>query len=932
MDTTKANGAIEIIKRGDNVVLPVTSSHAVLLNETHPDTIPGNTLAAKLEEIDKSISDIKTVTDNIQDDGDGSIEYTEDGLVHTNTTTIPQGLNPTENEAIYKFKIDNNGHITDIKEASLEDFGVGTPINYYGEYPTNNSSFTPSVGEMYLVNEGFIKKYHKGDINGFAIYNGENFNIIYSDITPNIQLNNGTVHIYGTGGETNIYAPTELGQNGKILGTDGTKLTWMDYPNLNLPLLYAEKINDETFITYNRSKVYLQGDDYISVNQVNSSKIKFSLNSDKLKTSGISFNVSGDNATLSSGGQSVTLTGDNVSFSNDNGNLKLTASKPGAGIGLTYEGNTLKANLKLTQGITSKGNQVTVTTQLGTSDGGEDAAIFGSTAFAITVDDNIKIGNGESAITLSTDGLAKSDELNSLSTSLNTEITNRTSADTNLSNEITRLQGTVESMHASYPYITKEIWGENHNWDWSKSSRIDNLESTVNNLSYIQTINGDSSIQVTPIGKTVNLTFNENKLQELIPRDYEVFGWDLEFGGGLIPMPHENALWITKKTGGYIKLPYPGTYKIKFKGVSPLEISGQTSKITINGVDLDGFYNGTAIYKELITTSNDGKITIGAEYAGSAIFDISITSSRDRDIKQLTKESVFFVTDIQNLWVSSGQNIINEQLNDGFYSFSFKIKGSSPIGLMCWPIIDPSPKEPLIYNGVDQTKNRYFRNNAVKYYNINKSTYTTINSPYYYIPDSSNLLVQTVEPGNYSIKDFTVTKLKFVDNIMGNSIINSSTINTSIINTSTINNSIINNPNLILSSGTSKLFSGTNDAGNVCLKYTLGGILKWTLDENGIQMNTDSNLPVEPIEGTVFYYSLNRPTINTKLSNLEKRLLNVFNININTKNGYYISPINTQLGLDYEVHDCYVINNGSQSTINIYVQNDCIIQDPNLVA
>mgnify|MGYP003489523544 CR=1 FL=1 len=61
MDTTKTTGAIEIIKRGDNVVLPVTSSHAVLINET--DT--GNTLAAKLEEIDASISGIKTVTDNI---------------------------------------------------------------------------------------------------------------------------------------------------------------------------------------------------------------------------------------------------------------------------------------------------------------------------------------------------------------------------------------------------------------------------------------------------------------------------------------------------------------------------------------------------------------------------------------------------------------------------------------------------------------------------------------------------------------------------------------------------------------------------------------------------------------------------------------------------------------------------------------------------
>ena len=52
MNTTKSTGAIEIIKRGKNVVLPVTSSHAVLINGTSTGTIPGDTLAAKLEEID----------------------------------------------------------------------------------------------------------------------------------------------------------------------------------------------------------------------------------------------------------------------------------------------------------------------------------------------------------------------------------------------------------------------------------------------------------------------------------------------------------------------------------------------------------------------------------------------------------------------------------------------------------------------------------------------------------------------------------------------------------------------------------------------------------------------------------------------------------------------------------------------------------------
>jgi hypothetical protein len=58
-------GAIKTITSGGSIILPVTSSHAVLINEAKPDIIPGNTLAAKLGEIDNSISNIKTVTDNI---------------------------------------------------------------------------------------------------------------------------------------------------------------------------------------------------------------------------------------------------------------------------------------------------------------------------------------------------------------------------------------------------------------------------------------------------------------------------------------------------------------------------------------------------------------------------------------------------------------------------------------------------------------------------------------------------------------------------------------------------------------------------------------------------------------------------------------------------------------------------------------------------
>lgn len=902
-------GAIKTIKSGNSIVLPVTSSHAVLLNETHPDTIPGNTLAAKLGEIDNSLGKkqdkLTTIGDLSIYQSDNSTDYV---IQHNNSL----GIEVNEKTQLQIFDIDNHGHITNCRNATPEDLAkTGTAfLRFVGNY---NPKITYSYGDICVIN-GYKPSDMSLEDGDFIIMGTTGkWSSWQANITPNIQLNNSNNRIYGTGSRTNIYAPTELGKDGEVLTTTENGLEWK---TIHAPT----KLGNAGYVLATNST-------------------KNGLEWKPIPTTNVEFNSDGNKLTI--GDKTISFTGGT--------GISVNSEKTGTTTDITV--SSLYSYNK--RDFTTDNNTISLKNpqeQVKLSAG--DGIDISTNTVSVKLD-----SDSDPYLTVGKSGL----KLSGIKTVIDAEEQARTEADTALDTRVDSLEAMVNPINSGYPYIVeeiwgedhnynfenlsridklanntqavlKELWGENHNYDWSKSSRIDNLESTVNNLSYIQTIKGDSSIQVTPRGKTVNLTFNENKLQELIPRDYEVFGWDLEFGEGLIPMPHENALWITQKTGGYIKLPYPGTYKIKFKGVSPLEVAEQTSKITINGVDLDGFYNGTAIYKELITTSNDGKITIGAEYAGSAIFDISITSSRDRDIKQLTKESISFVTDIQNLWVSSGQNIINEQLNDGFYSFSFKIKGSSPIGLMCWPIIDPSPKEPLIYNGVDQTKNRYFRNNAVKYYNINKSTYTTINSPYYYIPDSSNLLVQTVEPGNYSIKDFTITKLKFVDNIMGNSIINSSTINTSTINTSTINNSIINNPNLILSSGTSKLFSGTNDAGNVCLKYTLGGILKWTLDENGIQMNTDSNLPAEPIEGTVFYYSLNRPTINTKLSNLEKRFLNVFNININTKNGYYINPINTQLGLDYEVHDCYVINNGSQSTINIYVQNDCIIQDPNLVA
>lgn len=842
MDTTKANGAIEIIKRGDNVVLPVTSSHAVLLNETSPDT-----LAAKLEEIDASISGIKTVTDSIQKYGDGSIEYTKAGLKHINNLGTKVG----EETQLQIFDIDNHGHITNCRNATPEDLAkTGTAfLRFVGNY---NPDINYSYGDICVIN-GYEPSDMSLEDGDFIIMGTTGkWSSWQANITPNIQLNNSNNRIYGTGGETNIYAPTELGDAGYVLTTNSTEngLEWKPIPTTNV-----EFNSDGNKLTIGDKTISFTGGTGISVNSEKTGKTTDITVSSLYSYNERDFNT--DNNT--------------ISLKNPQEQVKLSA-----GNGIDISTNTVSVKLD---------------------------------------------SDSDPYLTVGKSGL----KLSGIKTVIDAEEQARTEADTALDTRVDSLEAMVNPINSGYPYIVEEIWGEDHNYnfenlsridklanntqavlkelwgenpnyDWSKSSRIDNLESTVNNLSYIQTIKGDSSIQVTPRGKTVNLTFNENKLQELIPRDYEVFGWDLEFGGGLIPMPHENALWITQKTGGYIKLPYPGTYKIKFKGVSPLEVAEQTSKITINGVDLDGFYNGTAIYKELITTSNDGKITIGAEYAGSAIFDISITSSRDRDIKQLTKESVSFVTDIQNLWASSGQNIINEQLNDGFYSFSFKIKGSSPIGLMCWPIIDPSPKEPLIYNGVDQTKNRYFRNNAVKYYNINKSTYTTINSPYYYIPDSSNLLVQTVEPGNYSIKDFTITKLKFVDNIMDNSIINSSTINTSTINNSIINSSTINNPFLNLISQNSNLYNHIiEDDGKqyIQLVYEVDGVVKWTLDQNGFKMTSVSD-PI--LISEKYYYFSTDPR------------------NINNFNLYAYSPT------DYKVSGTIIYDsNGKQASDGYYI-------------
>lgn len=928
--STTYEGFISLLQNEKGAVFPITSADGVLLEPTDTTT----KLSEKLVEIDKDIEQITKVTNTIQKDGDGSIAYTEAGLAHTNTTMIPQGLNPTVNEAIYKFKIDKNGHITDIKEAGLEDFGIGMPIKYYGEYPTNNSSFIPSAGEMYLVNAEFIKEYHKGDINDFAIYDGINFNIIQSDINPNIQLNNGTVHIYGTGGVTNIYAPTELGENGKILGTDGKNLTWMDYPNLKLPSLYAGKNNDGTFITYNLSNVYLQGDDYISVNGIDSSKIKFSLNSDKLKTSGISFNVSDNNATLSSGGQSVTLTGDNVSFSNDNGNLKLTASKPGAGIGLTYEGNTLKANLKFTQGITSisKDNQVTVTTQLGTSDGGKDAAIFGSTAFTITGDDNIKIGNGESAITLSTDGLAKSKELNSLSTSLNTDLTNeirarkavdgqsgqayvknthathiknatslnnadvllssaldaeianRTSADANLSNKIASLQGHVDSMSASYPYITEEIWGKNHNYAWEQASRIDKLGNA--------------------------------------------FNWGLRFSDGIILAPHNNGIIVPYGTTEKIYLPKCGVCWVGYTLFSkaPITITVGGISVSLNGeqyvVNKDDENNKfymrrvaglkTILSEPYLTIQSSQGTTSGIDKT-AYLTDIVIYFEDGSPTKQMQlQESINTINESYryvNSWDqdNNNSNIFSERfenLSQGFYQLTYSVQGTSVtpsittdgekycvIASLLYPINTMTEGVFNIRNNGSYFTNRNFYTKDCKVHhdiittnsnNINNFNYTTFQT-IYYLPESgtTTLYLRTWNKGIFTVKNVSLKPIQWSDTI-NNSIINSSTINNPFLNLISQNSNLYNH---IIEDDDGKQY--------IQLVYEVDGVVKWTLDQNGFKMTSVS----DPILISEKYYHFRT----------DPRNINNFNL-------YAYSPA------DYKVSGTIIYDsNGKQASDGYYI-------------
>lgn len=920
-------GAIKTITSGGSIVLPVTSSHAVLINEIKPDTIPGNTLAAKLEELDKSISDIKTVTDTIQEDGDQSITYINNpeenqvGLRHTNTIS-----NPPTKEAIYKFKIDKNGHITDIKEAGLEDFGIGMPIKYYGEYPTNNT-FTPSVGEMYLVNTRFINKYNKGDVNDFAIYDGVKFNIIQSDINPNIQLNNSDSRIYGIGRVTNIYAPTELGDAGQVLATNsaGKGLEWKNIPTTNVKL-----DTQGNKLTIGDKTISFTGENGISVNSNSTNTITvrslYSYNEDD-------FEISGNTISLKNPQEQVTLS---------------------AGDGIDISTNTVSVK------VDSDSAQYLTVGEDGLKLSGIESAVSKQISESINKLSGSKKGDGTHVkVTVTqTDGKITDvavSEKNIVSTAdLANEIIVRKAADTELDSRIDTLETSVDSMNRAYPHIINEIYGDGTTNDWNldKDSRIDIL--TNNTQAVLKEIWGE------------NHNYDWSKSSR-IDKLGNAFNWGLRFSKGITLAPHNNGIIVPYGTTEKIYLPKCGVCWVEYTLFSkaPITITVGGISVSLNGeqyvVNKDDENNKfymrrvaglKTILSEPYLTIQSSQGTASGIDKTAYLTDIVIYFEDGSPTKQMQlQESINTTTESYryvNSWDQDGNNSnifseIFENLSQGFYQLTYSVQGTSVtpsittdgekycvIASLLYPINTMTEGVFNIRNNGSYFTNRNFYTKDCKVHhdiittnsnNINSFNYTTFQT-IYYVPESgkTTLYLRTWNKGEFTVKNVSLKPISWSD-----------TINNYVINSSTINNSVINNPNLILGSSTSKLFSGTDDSGNVYLKYTINGILKWTLDENGITMSNSDNILAEPIVGTIFYYSLDKPVPGTKLSKLGKSRLNVLDINISTTNGYYIDPINIRLGLDYEVHQCYVVNNGSASIINIYVQNDYIIQDPNLV-
>lgn len=820
--STTYTGVISLLQNEKRVVFPITSADGVLLEPTDTTT----KLSEKLVEIDKDIEQITKVTNTIQKDGDGSIEYTEAGLAHTNTTTIQQGLNPIANEAIYKFKIDKNGHITDIKEASLEDFGVGMPIKYCGEY---NSSFTLSVGGMYLVNAEFIKKYNKGDVNDFAIYNGIDFNIIQSDINPNIQLNNSKNRIYGTGNITNIYAPTTLGTSGQVLTTTTNAKNELELKWDNIPTTNVEFNSDGNKLTIGDKTISFTGGTGISVNSNSTNTIKVSSlysyderdfitdnNTISLKNPQEQVKLSaGDGITINKSEISVKLDPSSESqyLTVGEGGLKLNGIESAVSKQISESINKLSGSTK----GASEHVKVTVTQTDGNITGvtvaENNIASITDLANEITARKAVDGQSGQAyAKNTKATHIKNATSLNNadvlLSNALDTEIAHRTSADTNLSNQIASLQGSVESMYASYPYITEEIWGKNHNWDWAQASRIDKLGNA--------------------------------------------FNWGLRFSDGIILAPHNNGIIIPQNSLEKIYLPRCGKCEIGYTVTSDSNIT-----VTFGNVSVECNKNqvrrtssiklflsepyltikssgGKAYLTDIVIYFEDGPINICSTLQTSLINNNSISKT----IKVFEYDN------------KTNSDICKFELNNvapGFYQFTYSIKGTK----ITYKTENGTPVTyytiaSLLYN-IETMPDKSFTVRNTNHYHTNIDFYTkdcklcndidkavtdyTTFQAIYYIPKKQNvtLYLRTFNLGTFYVKDISFKPISWSSKVDSADVAGEANNLVSI--GSNITTTVIGGSTQIKSD--SSYFNFTTDSqGDVILQYIKNNEILWTLGKN----------------------------------------------------------------------------------------------------
>lgn len=928
-------GAIKTIKSGNSIVLPVTSSHAVLLNETHPDTIPGNTLAAKLGEIDNSLGKKQ---DKLTTIGDLSIYQSDNSTGYVIQHNNSLGTEVGKETQLQIFDIDKHGHITNRRNATPEDLAkTGTAfLRFVGNY---NPDINYSYGDICVIN-GYEPSDMSLEDGDFIIMGTTGkWSSWQANITPNIQLNNSNNRIYGTGSRTNIYAPTELGKDGEVLTTTENGLEWK---TIHAPTKLG---NAGYVLATNSTKNGLEWKPIPTTN------VEFNSDGNKLTIGDKTISFTGGTGISVNSEKTGTTTDITVSslysynkrdFTTDNNTISLRNPqeqvKLSAGNGIGIINNTVSVKLDsdsdsyLTvgeNGLKLSGIESAVSKQISESinklSGSKKGASkhvdvtvtqTGGNITGVTVAENNIVSNADLANEIkarkAVDGqsgqkyakntqathIKNATSLNNadvlLSSALDAEIANRTSADANLSNKIASLQGHVDSMSASYPYITEEIWGKNHNYAWEQASRIDKLGNA--------------------------------------------FNWGLRFSDGIILAPHNNGIIVPYGTTEKIYLPKCGVCWVGYTLFSkaPITITVGGISVSLNGeqyvVNKDDENNKfymrrvaglkTILSEPYLTIQSSQGTTSGIDKT-AYLTDIVIYFEDGSPTKQMQlQESINTITKSSryvNSWDqdNNNSNIFLERfenLSQGFYQLTYSVQGTSVtpsittdgekycvIASLLYPINTMTEGVFNIRNNGSYFTNRNFYTKDCKVHhdiitttnsnNINNFNYTTFQT-IYYLPESgtTTLYLRTWNKGTFTVENVSLKPIQWSD-----------TINNSIINSSTINNPFLN-----LISQNSNLYNRIIEDGGkqyIQLVYEVDGVVKWTLDQNGFKM-TPVNDPIL-ISEKYYHFSTDPRNINNfnlyayKPVDYKVSGTTIYDSNgKQASDGYYISFINQMNSTD----------------------------------